>query len=123
MVFLLARVLFLAIFVTDLIFNKWMHASRSKALMVRFKMPFPSVVLGVSIVFEIAASLMILFNFYAFYAAFALFLFLLGATPIFHRFWKEKEIGAKQNELNHFMKNVSIMGGCLFLMILMSAAA
>lgn len=49
----------------------------------------------------------------------ALIVFLLVATPMFHNFWAVSD-EEKQNEFNHFFKNVGLLGGTL---VLLSTAA
>ena len=47
--------------------------------------------------------------------ALAIFLFLIPATLIFHNFWAA-DAAQFQNQLNHFLKNVCILGGVLYIM-------
>jgi len=61
---------------------------------------------------EIAGGLALLVGFATRPAAVALFLFLIPATLIFHNFWAF-EGAAQQNQMQHFMKNLAIMGGLL----------
>jgi putative oxidoreductase len=44
-----------------------------------------------------------------------LIIFLIPTTLIFHDFWTY-EGAAAQNQMQHFMKNLSIMGGLLFVL-------
>ena len=39
-----------------------------------------------------------------------LFLWLIPVTLLFHNFWAVEQV-QYQNQFNHFMKNLSIMGG------------
>jgi putative oxidoreductase len=63
---------------------------------------------------EIAGGLALLTGFATRSAAFALFLFLIPTTLIFHNFWAY-EGSEMQNQMQNFMKNISIMGGLLVL--------
>ncbi|MFC7068656.1 DoxX family protein [Halobaculum lipolyticum] len=45
----------------------------------------------------------------------ALTVFLLVATPMFHDFWTVSD-EERQNEFNHFFKNVGLLGGTLVLL-------
>ncbi len=47
--------------------------------------------------------------------ALAIFLFVIPATLIFHNFWA-MEAAQFQSQLNHFLKNVCILGGMLYIM-------
>lgn len=40
---------------------------------------------------------------------------LIPATFFFHKFWEETDPIVKQVEMSQFMKNVSLIGGCLIL--------
>jgi putative oxidoreductase len=64
---------------------------------------------------EIAGGLMFVFNWNALCAALALAPFTLAAGSIFHGFWKVWAAPPSEfnNEFNHFLKNVAIVGGLL----------
>jgi putative oxidoreductase len=49
------------------------------------------------------------------YAAVLLALFTLAAALIAHRFWEISDPAMYVNQMNHFMKNVTIIGGFLVL--------
>ena len=46
-----------------------------------------------------------------------IFLFIIPVTLIFHDFWTV-EGQEMQNQLNHFMKNLAIMGGMLYVIVM-----
>lgn len=77
--------------------------------------PAPEVFLFLTIVLEIAGGLMLLSGWNARYAAVALAAFTLVAGIIFHGFWAHWGAPPAQftNELNHFLKNIAIIGGLL----------
>lgn len=117
-VLLIARVLFVAVFVfQDAIYNKIIYASRSMQYMRRFGIPYPQIMLVLTVALELMAGFMIITGWEARWGAFLILLFTLVATSIFHRFWTYRDPIEYQNQLNHFMKNVSIMGGALFIMV------
>jgi putative oxidoreductase len=66
--------------------------------------------LAAAICIEIGGGLLVLMGWKARFAAIVLVLFLIPVTAIFHDFWKY-EGAAQQNQLQHFSKNVTIMGG------------
>lgn len=78
-------------------------------------MPFPELLLPVAIAIELGCGLMLLAGWKARFAALALFLFIIPATLIFHNFWAVDAAQA-QGQMIHFMKNVTIMGGMLYVM-------
>jgi putative oxidoreductase len=61
---------------------------------------------------EIAGGLALLVGWATRPAALALFLFLIPTTLIFHNFWAFEGV-AQQQQMQHFMKNLAIMGGLL----------
>ena len=113
-----ARILFVAIFVfQDAIYNKIIFASRSMQYMSQFSLPAPALLLVSTVVLELLAGFMIISGWKAQWGAFLIFCFTLAATMIFHRFWTYTTPADIQNQLNHFMKNISIMGGAIFIMV------
>lgn len=86
--------------------------SQTAAYMASKGLPMPELLLVITIVIELLGGLMIAAGVYARIAAFVIFLWLLPTTFVFHAFW-DVEPGQMQNQFNHFMKNVSIMGAML----------
>ncbi len=78
-------------------------------------MPFPQLLLVGAIIIELGGGLMLLFGWKARLAALAIFLFMVPATLIFHNFWAA-DPAQTQNRMIHFMKNLTIMGGMLYVM-------
>ena len=66
-----------------------------------------------AIIVEIGGGLSVLLGYRARWGALALFVFLIPTTLIFHHFWTHLLPMVKQNQMIHFMKNISIMGGLL----------
>lgn len=83
-------------------------------MMAKKGMPFAEVLLVGAIAFEIAGSLMILAGWHARIGALLLAVFLVPATLIFHNFWAV-DPAQLTSQLNHFMKNLSILGGLVFI--------
>lgn len=78
-------------------------------------MPFAQLLLLGAIVVELGGGLMLLVGWKARLAALAIFLFIIPATLVFHDFWAADAAQA-QNQMIHFMKNLTIMGGMLYVM-------
>lgn len=77
-------------------------------------MPTPQFLTILFAVVEIAASLMIIFNFGTRLAALALILLTVVATYYFHDFWNQ--VGPERlDNIAHALKNLSIVGGLLVL--------
>ena len=58
---------------------------------------------------------MILLGWHARWAALAFILWLIPVTYTFHAFWGI-DPALVQNQMNHFMKNVAIMGGMFYVL-------
>jgi len=67
---------------------------------------------------EVIAALLIAFNVLTRTAAVVLVIFSLVATFYFHDFWNVASAAERTNQMNHALKNLSIMGGLLMLVAL-----
>lgn len=79
-------------------------------------MPLPQLAAIGAIIIELGGGIMLALGLKTRMAATALFLFTGLAALIFHDFWAAAPDQA-QNQMIHFMKNMSIMGGMLFVMV------
>jgi len=92
----------------------WQHTAD---YMTSKGMPLIPVLLPAAAAVEITGGLMLLLGWRARLGALALLLFLIPTTLIFHNFWMHT--GAEQqNQMQHFMKNIAIMGGLLMVLAL-----
>ncbi len=73
------------------------------------------ILLGIAVAAEIGGGLLLLLGLWGRLGAFALFVFLIPTTLIFHDFWTY-EGQQQQMQMQHFMKNITIMGGLLMVM-------
>ena len=89
--------------------------SQVAASMAAKGVPFAEAALAVSIIVEIGGALMLIAGWKARFAAAAIFLWLVPVTLMFHNFWAA-DAAQFQNQMNHFMKNLCIMGGMLYIM-------
>jgi len=96
------------------VYGKITGFSAVAGMMAKKGMPFADVLLVGAIAFEIAGGLMVLLGWNARWGALLLAVFLIPATLIFHNFWA---VDAAQvtNQLNHFMKNLTILGALVFI--------
>ena len=78
-------------------------------------LPLPQVGAAVAAAVELAGSILLIVGWQARWAATALLLFTIPATFLFHNFWAV-DAAQVQNQTIHFMKNLSIMGGLLYVM-------
>jgi putative oxidoreductase len=88
-------------------------------MMARKGFPVPEVFLALTIILEIAGGLMLVLNWNARYAAWVLAAFTLAAGSIFHGFWNVWAAPPPEfnNEFNHFLKNLAIVGGLLLIAV------
>jgi len=77
--------------------------------------PLAEAALALSIIIEVGGGLMLIFGWKARWAALAILLWLIPVTLIFHNFWAV-EAAQVQMQTIHFMKNLGIMGGMLYVM-------
>ncbi len=111
---LIGRILIALIFLKSG-FEKITGFSAVAGFMAKVGMPASEFLLVGSIVFEIAGGLMVLLGWHARWGALLLVIFMIPATLIFHNFWAV-EAAEYTNQVNHFMKNVSILGALVFIM-------
>ena len=114
----LARTLLAAIFLISS-FRHLTGFAVVSGMMARKGFPLPEVFLTLTITIEIIGGLMLVANWNARYAAWVLAAFTLAAGSIFHGFWNVWAAPAPEfnNEFNHFLKNVAIVGGLLLIAI------
>ncbi|RMG94678.1 MAG: DoxX family protein [Deltaproteobacteria bacterium] len=86
---------------------------RTAAMMAAEGMPWVPLFLVGAIVVEVLGGLSVLFGYRARWGALALAAFLVPTTLIFHDFWTFAGM-ERQIQMIMFMKNLSIMGGLLF---------
>lgn len=78
-------------------------------------MPFAEVLLAGALVFELAGAIMLILGWRVHWGALLLIVFMIPATLMFHNFWAV-DAAQYQNQLNHFLKNVAMVGGLLYVM-------
>ena len=83
------------------------------AYFTKLGFPAPEVLVGVAIAIELGAGLMLLVGWRTRWAAWLLVLFVAIATAMAHRFW-EFYAAQLNNQLNHFLKNLAIIGGLFY---------
>lgn len=77
-------------------------------------LPLVPVLLAGTILIELGGGLMLALGWKTRWAALVIFLWLIPVTVIFHAFWGI-DAAQVQNQMNHFLKNVAIMGAMLML--------
>jgi putative oxidoreductase len=79
-------------------------------------LPLPQLGALAAIVVELGGGILLVAGWKARWAAAAMFVFTLAAALIFHNFWAVPADMA-QNQMIHFMKNVSMAGGLLYVVV------
>ena len=79
-------------------------------------LPLPEFAAMAAVIIELGGGLMVMFGWKARWAAAAMFVFTAVAALIFHNFWAVPA-AQSQNQMIHFMKNVSMLGGLLYVIV------
>lgn len=81
-----------------------------------YNMPAPQIMAVLAIIIEIGGGIMVAVGWKARWGAAALFIFVLVASFVFHAFWA---VPADQVQMQRimFLKNLSMMGGLLYLIV------
>ena len=77
--------------------------------------PLASITVPISGVLALAGGLSVLLGFRAKLGAWLIVLFLVGVTPMMHKFWAVTDPMIQQMQMIMFMKNVSMLGGALLI--------
>jgi putative oxidoreductase len=95
-------------------YRKLMAVAASAGYFGKLGFPMPEVLVWIAIAVELGGAILLIVGWKTRWAAWLLALFTLVATFAAHRFW---EVDAAQyaNQMNHFMKNIAIIGGFIIL--------
>jgi len=108
------RVLLAIIFISSGL-EKFMGLSDTAAAIASKNLPMPNVLAIVTAAVELGGGLLIVVGWQTRIAALALALFTAVAAYFFHDFWHNPPGAEHTDNMIHFMKNVSIVGGFLIL--------
>jgi len=109
---LLGRFLFVLIFLMS---GPRHFLSQTIAYAAAQGVPLASIVVPFSGVLAVAGALSILLGYRARIGAWLIVLFLVGVTPMMHKFWVVTDPMMYQMQFVMFMKNVSMLGSALFI--------
>ena len=113
---IISRLMIVAIFLMSAVGNKIPNFGNVTTYMASEGVPMPSVMLSGAIVFLVVGGASVLVGYKAQAGAALLLIFLVLATVFFHDFWTF-EGEARQQQIVQFLKNVSLMGTMLFLIV------
>src|SRR5467141_508788 len=94
--------------------RKVMGFAGTVAYLSKLGFPAPEVMAVIALVIEIGGSLLLIVGWRTRWAAWLLVLFVVVAAFAAHRFWEITDTGQFSNQMNHFLKNVAIVGGLLY---------
>lgn len=108
-----ARILIASLFLVAGL-RKAMNWTATMAVFSKLGVPLVEVVLPLVVLLELAGGLMLVFGWRVRWVAYGPAAFTLVAGIIGHAFWN---VDAAQfgNQLNHFLKNVAVCGGLIYL--------
>lgn len=110
---LIARVLIAALFLVAGV-RKFILFAGSAGYFAKLGFPAPEIVTWVAIAIEVVGGLLLLIGWRTRLVAWVLIAFVAVATGMAHRFW-EFEAAQLPNQLNHFLKNLAVIGALLML--------
>lgn len=110
---LIGRVLIAALFLVAGI-RKVLGYAGTVGYLAKLGFPGAEAFAVIAIIIEIGAGLMLLVGWRTRWAAWALIVFVAIATAMAHRFW-EFDAAQQVNQMNHFLKNLAVIGGLLFI--------
>jgi len=109
------RIALAAIFLMSTLGYKIPNFNGAAQLMASQGIPAPRLMLVGAIVFLIVGSLSLIVGYRARFGAVLILVFLVLASYYFHNFWALSDPKARQEQMIHFMKNLSMMGAMLFI--------
>lgn len=110
---LVGRVLLAAVFLVAGL-RKIMGPAATAGYFAKLGMPAAEVMVWVAVIIEVGGALMLISGWKIRYAAWVIALFVLIASFMAHRFWEISDPAQYGNQLNHFLKNMAIIGGLMF---------
>jgi putative oxidoreductase len=110
---LVGRILIGLIFLVSGV-RKVMGFAGTVAYLTKLGFPAPEVMAVIALVIEIGGAILLIVGWRTRWAAWLLVLFVVVAAFAAHRFWEITDAGQFYNQMNHFLKNLSIVGGLLY---------
>ena len=95
---------------------KAMNIAGTTAYMTRLGFPAPELMAYLSTVIELASGALLIIGWQTRRVAWLLVVYLAIATGMAHRFW-EYEQAQRGNQINHFLKNLALIGAMLFVAV------
>jgi len=112
-VLFLGRVAMAALFIVAGV-SKSMRFAGTVAYMTKNGVPMAEVLLPIWLIMEIGGGLLILIGWKVKWVGLVYAISMVVITPIFHAFWTF-DAAQYGNQMNHFLKNLALFGGFLYL--------
>ena len=115
--FLLGRILFVTYFISmgmSHLFNFPEHSS----LLARKRVPLPRATTVLTVAMMVGGGILVLFSWHEAIGAALLFGIIFPAPFFLHRFWNETDSYLRISEFAHLMKDPSLAGAALILVVL-----
>ena len=112
---LVARILIGILFLVAGIM-KAMNIAGTTAYMTRLGFPAPVLMAYLSTIIELASGVLLIIGWQTRRVAWLLIVYVLIATGMAHRFW-EYEPAQRVNQINHFLKNLALIGAMLYIAV------
>lgn len=109
---LAGRLLLAAIFLVAGV-DKLTAFAATSGYLAKLGFPMPDLMTVIAIALELGGGILLIAGWKIRWAAWALIVFVAVATFAAHRFW-EFDASQYRNQLNHFLKNLALVGGLLF---------
>jgi uncharacterized membrane protein YphA (DoxX/SURF4 family) len=114
---LLGRVLFVSYFVA-MGSSHLLKFQEHSAHLARKLVPLPRVVTILTVVMMVGGGVLFLFNWHSALGAALLFGIILPAPFYLHRFWNETDWYSRLSEFAHLMKDLSLAGAALIMILI-----
>jgi putative oxidoreductase len=95
---------------------KAMNIAGTTAYMTRLGFPAPELMAYLSTIIELASGVLLIIGWQTRRVAWVLVVYVLIATGMAHRFW-EYDQAQRVNQINHFLKNLALIGAMLYIAV------
>jgi len=97
-------------------FMKVMNIAGTTGYMTKLGFPAPELMAYLSTIIELAAGVLLIIGWQTRRVAWLLIVYVVIATGMAHRFW-EYEPAQRVNQINHFLKNLALIGAMLYIVV------
>ena len=112
------RVLFVSYFIA-MGLSHLFHFQQHSLVLRRKQVPLPRAATLVTILMMVTGGMLVLYGWYVRIGALLLFCIIFPAPFFLHRFWNETDSYMRLSEFAHLMKDLSLAGAALLVMILL----